>query len=157
MNPKGILAICVGYGVGIWCSVLAIKRWMLFHRALGWLSTRGRIIESTLYKDPKRRNATHFRVRYEFSVGERFEGDTPRIAGGWFWNSRQQSEFVARFTPGQEVEVFYDSREPRQNCLDRTDRSGIAVLWILAIGATLLATLLVWLLFVVKSDGDILP
>ena len=94
----------------------APKKRALLKRTRRWLSTQGRILESTLYKDPGR-NATHFRIRYEFSVGERIEGSTPRIAGDWFWNNKQQAAFVARFTPGQKVEVFYDPRDPKQNRL----------------------------------------
>jgi len=144
MTPKAILAICVGYGAGVWFSYLAVKKRMLLSRARFWLSAPGRIIESTLYRVPGR-NSAHFRVRYEFSVGERIEGNTPRIAGDWFWNNKLQAAFVARYTPGQEVEVFYDPRQPSTNCLDRTDSSGIAVMWILAVVGTLLATVIVCL------------
>ena len=123
---------------------MAIKKRALLKRARRWLSTPGRILESTLYKEPGR-NATHFRIRYEFSVGERIEGSTPRIAGDWFWNNKQQAAFVARFTPGQQVEVFYDPRDPKQNFLDRTDSSGISAMWLIAAGGTFLASMLVWL------------
>ena len=146
MTPKAILAICVGYGAGIWFSALALRKRAALDRAKSWLNTRGRILESTLYKDPNR-NATHFRIRYEFHIGERIEGSSPRITGDWFWNNRHQAAFVSRYTPGQEVDVFYDPRDPKQNCLDRTDRSGIVVMWIIALGGTLLASLLVWLPF----------
>src|SRR6266550_2894848 len=107
MGLKAILAICVGYGAGFWFSGLALKKRALLDRARRWLSTRGRIIESTLYRDPNRK-ATHFRIRYEFFVGERLEGSTPRVAGDWFWSNEQQAAFVSRYQPGQEVEVFYD-------------------------------------------------
>ena len=146
MTIKAIIAICIGYGAGAWFSFLALKKKALLARAKDWLSARGRILESTLYKDPKR-NATHFRVRYEFHVGERIEGSTPRIAGDWFWNNKQQADFVARYVPGEEVEVFYDPRDPKQNCLDRTDTSSISVMWLIALGGTILASLLVWMSF----------
>ena len=139
-----MLAICVGYGAGIWFSLLALKKRALLDRSMSWLSTRGRIVESTLYREPGR-NATHFRIRYEFFVGERVEGSTPRVAGDWFWSNKQQAAFVSRYSPGEAVEVFYDSRDPKRNCLDRTDRSGIAVMWIIAVCGTLLASLIVWL------------
>jgi hypothetical protein len=144
MMIKAVLAICVGYGAGVWFSTLALKKQSALNRARGWFNVRGRILESTLYKDPQK-NATHFRIRYEFHVGERIEGCTPRIAGDWFWNDKQQTAFVARYTPGAEVEVYYDPRDPRQNCLDRTDSSGISAMWVIALGGTLLASLLVWL------------
>jgi hypothetical protein len=143
MTPKAILAICGGYGAGIWFTILALKKRAIFERAKRWLSTQGRILESTIYKDAAR-NRTHFRVRYEFAVGERIEGSTPRLAGDWFWNNKQQTAFVARYTPGQPVEVFYDFRDPKQNCLDRTDRSGILVMWLIAISGTVLASLILW-------------
>jgi hypothetical protein len=146
MTPKAILAVCVGYGAGVWFSTLALRKRALLDRAKTWLSARGHILESTLYKDPSRKS-THFRILYEFHAGEKIEGSTPRIAGDWFWNKKQQATFVSRYTPGQEVEVFYDPRDPKQNCLDRTDRSGIMVMWIIALGGTLLASLLVWLQF----------
>jgi hypothetical protein len=41
--------------------------------------------------------------------------------------------------------VFYDPIAPQVSCLDRTDTSGISVMWILAVGGTVLASLLVWL------------
>src|SRR2546425_13059615 len=69
MPIKAIIAICIGYGAGVWFSMLAVRKKVLLARAKDWLSARGRILESTLYKDPNR-NATHFRVRYEFHVGE---------------------------------------------------------------------------------------
>jgi hypothetical protein len=147
MQLKAILAICVGYGAGLWFGILALRKQLLFNRAMGWLNTRGRILESLVYRDP-RRNATHFRVRYEFFVDYRIEGSTPRIAGDWFWNQKQQAAFVARYVPGEEVEVFYDPRNPNWNCLDRTDRSGITCMWLIALGGILLASLLVWLVFV---------
>ncbi len=146
MTPKAILAICVGYGAGVWFSALALRKRAAMERAKSWLSARGRILESTVYKDPNR-DATHFRIRYEFHVGERIEGSTPRIAGDWFWNKKQQAAFVARYAPGQEVEVFYDPRDPKQNCLDRIDNSGISAMWMIALGGTLLASLLVWVQF----------
>ena len=144
MTPKAILAICVGYGAGIWFSLLALRKRSLMKRAQRWLSAPGRIVESTLYKDPHQ-NRTHFRIRYEFSVGEKIEGATPRVSGDWFWSDKQQAAFVSRFVPGQQVEVFYDPRDPKQNCLDRNDNSGIAAMWVIAAGGTLLASLIVWL------------
>ena len=141
---KAILAICIGYGAGLWFSLLAIRKRALLARAKEWLITRGRIIESTLYKKPGTRG-THFKVRYEFTVGERIEGSTPRAAGDWFWSDKQQAAFVARYTSGQEVEVYYDPTNPQRNCLDRTDRSGIGPMWMIALGGTVLASLLVWL------------
>jgi hypothetical protein len=144
MTAKAILAIVVGYGAGLWFSVLAWRKQAALERAKGWLTTRGRILEATLYQDPQR-NATHFRIRYVFQVGNQIEGNTPRLSGDWFWNSKQQAAFVSRFTPGQEVEVFYDPRDPTRNCLDHTDRSGIWAMWVIALGGTILATLLVWL------------
>ena len=147
MPIKAILAICIGYGAGIWFFVLGLKKHLLLAKAMGWLPTRGRILESLVYTDPTR-NRTHFRVCYEFFVDERVEGSTPRIAGDWFWNQKQQEAFVARYIPGQDVEVFYDPRNPTRNCLDRTDRSGITCMWLIALGGTVLASFLVWLVFI---------
>lgn len=144
MTAKAILAILGGYGAGIWFSILAWRKQATQERAEGWIPTKGRILEATLYKDPQR-NATHFRIRYVFQVGEPIEGNTPRLSGDWFWNNKQQTAFVARFIAGQEAEVFYDPRDPTKNCLDRMDRSGIWALWAIALGGTILATLIVLL------------
>lgn len=145
MNPKAIVAILFGYGAGIWFSVLAVKKRAALNRAQSWSSVRGRILESTQEKDASGKY-TNFRIRYEFELGKRMEGQTPRITGDWFWNNKQQDAFVARYTPGQDVEVYYDPHDPAQNCLDRTDGSSIAVMWILAFGGTILASLLVWMM-----------
>lgn len=148
---RGFIAICAGYGAGVWFTIRALRQRAAIYRARDWLSTRGRILESTLYKDPNRRG-THFRVRYEFHVGERIESSTARLAGDWFWNNTQQAAFVDRYQPGDEVEVFYDPRDPKRNCLDRTDRSGVGVMWMIALSGTLLASLLVWLQFFARNS-----
>jgi len=142
MTGKAILAIIFGYGAGVWFASSAIRRSMLFRRATQWFSARGRILESTTYKEPGSQK-THFRIRYEFEMGEHIEGATPRLCGDWFWGNKDQNAFVARYVAGQEVEVFYDPMDPKRNCLDRTDRSGISAMWCLAAGGTALATLLV--------------
>lgn len=144
MTAKEVLAIVFCYGAGIWFAALALKKRSALNQARHWLSTKGRIIESVEYKDAARK-ATHFRIRYEFHVGEKIEGATPRLSGDWFWNNKQQTAFVSRFVPGGEVEVFYDPRDPKKNCLDCTDASGITAMWVLAVGGTLLASVLVWL------------
>ena len=145
MSPKEALAVCFGFGAGIWFSVAALRKMLALQRVKHWPSIEGRVIESVLFQDPERNNATHFRVRYEFIMGETIIGSTPRFSGGWFWNNVQQAQFVARFVPGQTVEVFYDPNDPTNNCVDRDDRTGIIILWIIAAGGTLLASLLVWL------------
>src|SRR5262245_43929180 len=144
MTFKTILAICVGYGAGIWFLIQALKRRALLEEARHWLITTGEIIESTVCTDPGRRS-THFRVRYRFAVGETIEGATPRLSGDWFWNNKQQAAFVARYAAGQRVEVFYNARDLKRNCLDRSDRSGIAPMWVIAAGGPILASLLLWL------------
>jgi hypothetical protein len=98
MNPKAPLAIAVGYGAGIYFGYSAIKKSALLRSASRWPSTRGRVLESTLFKDAG--NKTHFRVRYEFVVGERIESTTARLSGDWFWSGKAQAAFVARYVPG---------------------------------------------------------
>jgi hypothetical protein len=141
---KAYLAIAFGYGASAWCTASALRRERLMREAQFWLGTTGKVLESAVYRDPQR-NALNFRIRYEFTVGERIEGATPRLCGHWFWTNRRQAEFVGRYRAGQTVEVFYDPRDPRRNCLDRDDRSGITALWIIAAGGTVLASFLVWL------------
>jgi hypothetical protein len=143
MSPKLVLAILVGYGVGIACSISALRRALALRRARAWRSTQGTVLESTTFVDEHQR--THFRVRYEFVGIQRMEGSTPRLSGDWFWNNAQQAAFVARYRPGAPVEVFFDPADPRRNCLDRTDASGVTALWVLALGGVALASLLVWL------------
>jgi hypothetical protein len=144
MSPKGMLAVFVGYGAGVWCCALAIRKALAFQQARHWPSTSGVVTESSLYRDATS-NATHFTVKYEFTIGDRIVGSTPRLSGGWFWSDKQQAAFVRRFAVGQKVEVFYDPRDPKKNCLDREDRSGISALWVIAIGGIALASILVWL------------
>lgn len=143
MTIKGLLCIPFGFGAGLWFGFAALQKSVVMSRAKYWPSVKGTILESAIIPDLRRRR-THFKVRYEFILGERIESVTPRIAGDWFWNNQLQEAFVARYAPGQVVEVFYDPRNPKINCLDRKDRSGIFALGILAIGATTLAALLLW-------------
>jgi hypothetical protein len=145
-NEKAFLAMFVGYGAGLWCTVSALRRSRAMAQAQHWPGIRGKVLESVEYQDPARK-ATHFRIRYEFTVGDRIEGRTPRLSGDWFWSNAAQSEFVGRYVAGEAVEVFYDPRDPHRNCLDRADRSGITALWMIAAAGTLLASLLVWLQF----------
>jgi hypothetical protein len=145
MNPKRLLAIVGGFAVGLWFGFQALRRSRDFNRALWWPGVRGRILESVLYRH-ETRQGTHFRVRYEFTAnGEKFEGQTPRLCGDWFLGDKQQAAFVARYVAGQEVEVFHDPADPRRNCLDRTDRSGILAMWVIAVAGTALASALWWL------------
>jgi hypothetical protein len=144
---KGYLIIGSAYAVAIGVACKALVRSRSFSRAAWWPAARGRIIESFLYQDAPRK-ATHFKVRYAFTVdGQRIESDTPRLCGDWFWNNQQQAAFVDRFQPGQEIDVFYDPLNPKANCLDRTDRSGISAMWIIAAAAFLAASALVWILW----------
>ena len=143
MAWRTTLAILVGYGFGIWFTFAAIRKSLAMRSAQSWRSTRGTILESAVFVDPQ--NRKHFRVRYEFVGVQRMEGDTPRLSGNWFWNDAQQQSFVARYRPGEPVEVFFDPSDPRRNCLDRTDGSGVTALWVLALGGVALASMLVWL------------
>lgn len=71
-------------------------------------------------------------VQYEFFAPERIVGRTARISGGQFRTEKEQRAFVARFPVGKEVEVYYNPAHPNENCLDRTDASGLRVLWTMA-------------------------
>ena len=145
-NEKTFLAIALGYGAGVWCSVSALRKMRAMSQARHWPGVRGKVLESVEYTDPSGKH-THFRIRYEFTVGDRIEGNTPRLSGEWFWSREAQSEFVVRYIKGEPVEVFYDPRDPRRNCLDRDDRSGITALWVIAIAGTAVASALIWLQF----------
>lgn len=141
---KAICAVCAGYGAGIWFAYQAIRQSHLFNRAAWWPSAKGQILESRRTDDPERR-FSHFIIRYEFTVGKRIEGNTPRLCGGWFWSDKLQQQFIERYRAEQEVDVYYDPQNPERNCLDRTDRSGVTIMWIIAIGSTTLTTFVIWL------------
>jgi hypothetical protein len=141
MSFKTALAIAVGFGFGLWYSWVALRRSRDMARAQRWPSTSGTIVESAIHVVDKKK---HFRVRYEFTAIEKMEGATPRISGDWFFSGRAQREFVARWVPGQAVEVFFDPADPRKSCIDRTDRSGITALWVLALSMIALASFLTW-------------
>lgn len=138
---KTVLAIALGLGFGSWFSWVALRRSRDMARAQQWRSTSGRILESTLQVVDRKK---HFRVRYEFTAIGRVEGETPRVSGDWFWSDRGLRAFVARFAPGQTVEVFFDPHDPRKSCIDRSDRSGITALWVLALGLIGMAAFLTW-------------
>lgn len=127
-----IAVVAVSLGVAGKFLLLAVRKQREIERAQWWLSARGRILESTIYKDPSSGH-DHFRIRYEFSAGEIREGSRPRIAGDWFWTDQLQAAYVARYSVDQEVEVFYDPNDPERNCLDRDDRSGILVMWAIVV------------------------
>ncbi len=126
-------------------AALALKKLLALQKVRQWPSIQGRVIESVLYKDPALNNATTSRIRYEFVIGDKIIGSTPRHSGQWFWTKRQEEEFVSRFAAGQTVDVFYDPRDPTKNCLEREDRSGITILLLLAAAGVLFGLLLVWL------------
>ena len=141
---KVILAICAGYGAGLWFAYKAIRQAGLLREAAWWTSIKGRILESRLDDSPERR-FSHFIMRYEFTVGDRIESSTPRLGGDWFWSDKLQRLFVERYQAGQEVDIHYNPHNPQQNCLDRTDRTGITIMVIIAIGSPTLTTLAIWL------------
>ncbi len=145
-NEKAFLAMAVGFGAGVWGAWSALRRTLAMAEARHWPSVRGKILESVTYQDPGGK-ATHFRIRYEFTIGDRIEGHTPRLSGEWFWSNDAQAEFVCRYVAGEPVEVFYDPRDPHRNCLDRDDRSGITALWVIAAAGTAIASALVWFQF----------
>jgi hypothetical protein len=145
MTAKAAIAITGGCCLGAYFAFSAIRKHLMYQRARFWPSVLGTITESLLYQDPSQGNATHFRVSYEFVVGDTLRGSTPRLCGDWFWSKQQQAVFVGRYVIGQQVEVFYDPRDPKKNCLDREDKTGISALWMLAASLTFLAFALLWL------------
>lgn len=158
-NTSSILWICgVGYGLGVGCAVAAARKTVVFRKAVNWPSVWGKIVESETWSD---RNGDHFRIRYEFVTAQEIPGSavqgrghshcfqkvigsTPRLSGSWFWSARRMHEFVGRYPVGQEVEVFYDPKHPKRNCLDRKDRRGIGTLWSCAAFAAIITSLLGW-------------
>jgi hypothetical protein len=129
---KTIFTMVVGYGGGLMFTTMAIQKAAAIKRAKNWLSTRGRVLESTVIEIPERRTS-EMRVRYKFDHGETIEGSTPRLSGDVFASKSSQAAFVSRFVEGQDVEVFFNPMNPHENCLDRTDKSGIANMAVLAL------------------------
>jgi Protein of unknown function (DUF3592) len=138
----GVIGLIAFLGAG----TMALKATLLFSRAQGWPSARGRILESRLFK--KEDGKTHFLIRYDFEVKERtIESQTPRLAGDWFSDNQSQANFVARFPVDSDVSVFYDPHNPDVNCIDRSDWSGIRILWLFCFcGGALGFSLVFWLL-----------
>lgn len=126
LDPEVLFALFGGYFVFLATGVGALWLSARLRRARHWPSTRGRVLESFEYKDHQGR--THYTVKYEFTVSERIVSETPRACGDWFLTGAHQTAFVARFVPGHEVEVYYDPLDPRQNCLDHQDATGIKAL-----------------------------
>lgn len=146
MDAKLILALVIAACATVWFSALSFHKIIRIRRASHWSIANGRVLESLTFKDPKHDGKTHFLIRYEFEVrGHRIEGTSPRASGDWFWNNSKQQEFVDRFKKGAPVDVYYDSGDPRLNCIDRTDMSGIYAMLIVAGGAAALGAMLVWL------------
>lgn len=153
--------ICgLGYGLALSYTVSALRTTIDFRKALHWPSVRGRIIESETHYG---KGGGKFRLRYEFFVGQEITssapqnrghshsfrmiiGSTARLSGDWFWTSTQMEEFVNRYPTGQAIEVFYDPKNPKRNCLDREDRRGLAPLWVGAAVATICTSLVSWAL-----------
>jgi hypothetical protein len=162
-NAQAMTWICgSGYAFGVGCVLAAAYKAAALRRAAEWPSVGGKIVESETWSD---RNGEHFRIRYEFLAGQEnptsgvqgrghshcfreITGSSPRLSGSWFLNGRRMHEFVDRYPVGQEVEVFYDPRNPKRNCLDREDRGGIRTLWGCAAFALILTTLVGWRLLV---------
>lgn len=143
MVLNDLLLMILGFAFGAGCAVVAWRQSAMLARARKWPSARGTILESVLVADEKTK-AVRCRVRYEFTVGSRVESDTPRIAGNSFSNAAARAAFVARFTPGQTVDVFYDPADPKVNCLDRDDKSGTWILWSLSAAAISFTVFAIW-------------
>jgi len=153
--------LLLGYTAGpaVWCAVTAARKTIAFRKAAHWPSVRGKIIASQACRGTK--GGGYFHIRYEFVAAyeitsptsrlpghahgfSTITGSTPRLSGNRFWSLKQAQEFVDRYPVGQEVEVFYDPKNPKRNCIDREDRRGIRLLWVGAAIATLCTAVLAW-------------
>jgi len=143
---KGLFATVALIGAGAYSGIQGVRRWFLAKEAKDWMYTDAIIRESFTYKDPARKNRTHFRVKYEFVAGKAITGLTPRISGDWFLNNSQQQSFVDRYKEGDIVPVYYSRHDPTKNCLDKEDRSGIYIQLVLSAASFGGAALLYWLL-----------
>lgn len=143
---KTIFAIVGGYGGGLMFTTLAFQKAAMMRRAKNWMSTRGHILESTVIDMPERKTS-ELRIRYKFDHGETVEGSTPRLSGDIFPSKSSKQAFASRFTEGQEVDVFFNPKNPYENCLDRTDKSGITYMILLAMFLVAMASLITWMRF----------
>jgi hypothetical protein len=115
-----VVAVCIP----LWMFFLFLRNVWTYWSAQGWAVAHGVILESVVFVHEARK-AEHFRIRYEFTVLERIEGNTPRASGDFFYSDEAQRDFVNRYRSGQAVAVYYDPRNPKKNCIDRTDKSGV--------------------------------
>lgn len=150
----GSLLAVVGFGVAFWLGKPIRDKAVA---STSWPDTEGRIIRSSLVT-ARNKGKTHYTadIEYEYAL----EGNILTGSRVWFgddYSSSSGSEFrsaVSRYPVGRQVRVHYDPADPTTSVLERgvTWSSGV-IYWIglgmLAIGATILLSVLVPLLFVV--------
>jgi hypothetical protein len=108
--------VVVGWLFWEWGKAILYLYWA--RRSRAWPSTQGRILKAITR--PGNRRLIHFHtcvaVRYCYSVnGMEHEAGVR----GYHCNSLSADDFVAQHSPGSEVEVFYDPRDPRRAVLER--------------------------------------
>lgn len=129
MDYKVVAGFWLCASIAAWNAWRCVQLWWRLQRAQAWPSVPGTVTcSATWFTDTKLQRGLHFGVWYTFvRNGREVRGDTPRLSGDWFWNDATQKAFVARFVPGQAVRVFVDPAGSGRSCLDRTDRSGLAI------------------------------
>ncbi len=98
----------------------------------GWPATVGSMIASEVYYGPGTDRDYTVNVRYSYEVnGQKFESDRLRYGNKSYehWSSAKDEQLL--FTPGKEVQVYYDPISPHQSVLIK----GIGYSWLaLALG-----------------------
>jgi hypothetical protein len=137
-------------------------RYLRLDRAIArWPRTRGVMLESGIdsvsgtHRDERGydvRSTQHtLRVRYEYDVGgQRFEGTQVQRTGWATDDVNEASEMLARYRPGEGIDVLFDPRAPA-NAYLRSSMSGGAIFLMVFGGFFLFVPLLVFAIVFVAT------
>ncbi len=116
--------IFVVFGVG----ALAVSLWLRHTnaRAQSWLSTRARIVSSTIVSGPHDSERS-VEITYQFTVGAREFASRCVSFSSLRNDPKSQEQLLAQFPAGGLVEAFYDPSNPKRSVLLR--RKSRSWLW----------------------------
>ena len=129
MNPPQLVGvILVIIGLGAWVYVAFLRR--KIKRSMSWPSTQGEIIQSEVVltgcgsgnvnSSPGHSAIIVYQYR---SRGKRYESNSFSIGGNVSTGSEQKEEEKVRQYPvGTNVEVYYNPENPKDACLERTEK-----------------------------------
>jgi hypothetical protein len=102
---------------------LTLGVWDLYFTIVSehWPTAPGRITESYVTaprRDSRAYGVWHLNLKYEFIVnGVLHTGGTYRFGGESFFSQKAAYVVAGRYSPGEEVKVFYDSSNPDRTVL----------------------------------------